>query len=121
VWRRCLGRDAGLHDNDQHRAAGAATRPLRAPVPALAATLAWERRLGRRGGEPLLDLGLFRNRSFSAGLAINITFMLSFSSFMFVLTLLLQAGFHDSPLRAGLTFLQRRTSRRGPTSASWRR
>jgi MFS family permease len=78
---------------------------MAASVPAMAATLAWERRLTRRGGEPLLNLGLFRDRSFSVGLAINATFMLSFSSFMFVLTLLLQEGMHDSPLRAGVTFL----------------
>ena len=36
-------------------------------LPVLAVTLAWERRLTRRGGEPLLDLTLFRDRAFSAG------------------------------------------------------
>ena len=44
---------------------------LAAALPVLAATLAWERRLTRIGGEPLLDLTLFRDRAFSAGLLLN--------------------------------------------------
>ena len=65
-------------------------------------TLAWERRLTRRGGEPLLDLALFRDRAFSAGLGVNFALLFFFGSFMFVLTLLLQAGLGQSPLHAGL-------------------
>ena len=75
---------------------------LAACVPVLALTLAWERRLTRRDGEPLLDLALFRDRSFSAGTAVNFALVFFFGSFMFVLTLLLQAGLGQSPLRAGL-------------------
>jgi EmrB/QacA subfamily drug resistance transporter len=75
---------------------------LAACVPVFALTLAWERRLTRRGGEPLLDLPLFRDRSFSAGTAVNFALVFFFGSFMFVLTLLLQAGLGQSPLRAGL-------------------
>lgn len=78
---------------------------MAAALPLLAATLAWEFRLTRRGGEPLLDLTLFRNRSFAAGLPVNVAFMSFFASFMFVLTLLLQGGLGLSPLEAGLTFL----------------
>jgi EmrB/QacA subfamily drug resistance transporter len=77
---------------------------LAGSVPAIAATLAWERRLTRRGGQPLLDLSLFGSRSFTVGLAINVAFMASFSSLMLALTLLLQNGLALSPLRAGLTF-----------------
>src|SRR5215475_2929468 len=44
---------------------------LAACLPVLAFTLAWERRLTRRGGEPLLDLPLFSDRAFSAGIAVN--------------------------------------------------
>ena len=73
-------------------------------VPVLAATLRWERRLARRGGEPLLDLTLFRTRAFSAGLMVNAVFMAFFASLMFVLTLLLQGGLGLSALDAGLTF-----------------
>jgi EmrB/QacA subfamily drug resistance transporter len=77
---------------------------LAASVPVLLATLRWEIRLTRRGGEPLLDLTLFRSRSFAAGLPVNVAFMAFFASFMFVLTLLLQGGLRLSALEAGLTF-----------------
>ena len=71
-------------------------------LPVFAVTLAWERRLTRRDGEPLLDLPLFRDRAFAAGTAVNFALVFFFGSFMFVLTLLLQAGLGQSPLRAGL-------------------
>jgi EmrB/QacA subfamily drug resistance transporter len=77
---------------------------LAGSVPALAATLRWERRLAVRGGQPLLDLGLFRARAFTAGLGITVALLASFSSFMLVLTLLLQAGLGLSALWAGLAF-----------------
>ena len=78
---------------------------LAAALPVLALTLAWERRLARRGGQPLLDLPLFRDRAFSAGLLVNFGLVFFFGSFMFVLTLLLQAGLDQSPLQAGIEAL----------------
>src|SRR6185437_14649955 len=78
---------------------------LAAAAPALAATVAWERRLTRQGGEPVLDLALFRDRAFSAGLLLNFVAIFFFGSFMFVLTLLLQAGLGLSPLHAGIVNL----------------
>ena len=74
-------------------------------LPVLALTIGWERRLARRGGEPLLDLPLFRDRAFSAGLAANFGLTFFFGSFMFVLTLLLQAGLGQQPFRAGVEAL----------------
>ena len=74
-------------------------------LPVLAATVAWERRLTRRGGEPMLDLALFRDRAFSAGLLLNFVSIFFFGSFMFVLTLLLQSGLGLSPLHAGIVNL----------------
>jgi EmrB/QacA subfamily drug resistance transporter len=74
---------------------------MAAAIPVLASTLLWERRLGRRGGEPLVDLSLFAERAFSAGLVVSFGLVCAFGSFMFVLTLLLQAGLGNSPLRAG--------------------
>jgi EmrB/QacA subfamily drug resistance transporter len=74
-------------------------------LPVLAATVAWERRLSRGGGEPLLNLALFRDRAFSAGLLLNFTSLFFFGSFMFVLTLLLQSGLGLSPLHAGIVNL----------------
>jgi EmrB/QacA subfamily drug resistance transporter len=78
---------------------------LAASLPVLALTLAWERRLIRRNGEPLLDLPLFRDRTFSAGLLVNFGLVFFFASFMFVLTLLLQAGLGQPPLHAGIEAL----------------
>src|SRR6516225_3903286 len=78
---------------------------LAASLPLLGLTVAWERRLARRGGEPLLDLPLFRDRAFSAGLVVNFGLVLFFASFMFVLTLLLQAGLGLPPLHAGIVAL----------------
>ncbi|MGD0703980.1 MAG: MFS transporter [Trebonia sp.] len=74
-------------------------------LPAGALTLVWERRLTRAGGEPLLDLALFRDRAFSAGLGLNFVAIFFFGSFMFVLTLLLQTGLGLSPLHAGIVNL----------------
>lgn len=92
-----LGRDEGWPDWTW--------ASLAATLPVLAATLAWERRLTRRGGEPLLDLTLFRDRAFSAGLLLNFVAIFFFGSFMFVLTLLLQSGLGLSPLHAGIVNL----------------
>jgi MFS family permease len=78
---------------------------LSASLPLLAVTLLWERRLTRRDGEPLLDLALFRDRAFSAGLVVNFAIPFTFGSFMFVLTLLLQAGLGLSPIHAGVEIL----------------
>jgi EmrB/QacA subfamily drug resistance transporter len=78
---------------------------LSVSLPLLALTVAWERRLARRGGEPLLDLPLFADRVFSAGLAVNFGLVFFFGSFMFVLTLLLQAGLGQEPFHAGIEAL----------------
>src|SRR5205823_5469780 len=51
---------------------------LAACLPVLALTLGWERRLARRGGEPLLDLALFRDRAFAAGTALNFALVFFF-------------------------------------------
>ena len=64
----------------------------------------WERRLGERGGHPLLPLTLFRHRAFNVGLLVNLGFFSFFGSVLLTLTIFLQEGVHDSPLTAGLTF-----------------
>lgn len=78
---------------------------LAASPPALAAVVWWERILARRGGEPLLDLTLFRNRAFAAGLGINMIFMAFFGSFLLGMTLFLQGGLRLEPLEAGLALV----------------
>jgi EmrB/QacA subfamily drug resistance transporter len=77
---------------------------LAAASPALYLVIRWERRLTRTGGLPLIDLSLFHDRSFAAGLAAISAMMALFGSFMLGLTLLLQSGLGLSPLTAGLTF-----------------
>ncbi len=77
---------------------------MAAALPALALVLLWQRALARRGGQPLIDLSLFGNRVFSAGLVINFTYMAFFASLLLGATLFLQAGLHLSPLESGLTF-----------------
>ena len=74
-------------------------------APALLAGLVmWQRRLARRGGEPLLDVGLFAHRSFSAGLLTQLCFWAGQASFFVVLALYLQDGRGLHPLPAGLVF-----------------
>jgi hypothetical protein len=68
------------------------------------ATVRWERRLAARGGQPVLDLALFRERSYLVGLAAVVAFLGYFASFMFTLTLFLQGGLGLSALGAGLVF-----------------
>ena len=77
---------------------------LAAAVPAAAVTLRWQQLLGRRGGAPVLDVTLLREKVFRAGLLANGAFMLYFASFMFTLTLLLQAGLGLGPFAAGMAF-----------------
>jgi EmrB/QacA subfamily drug resistance transporter len=73
-------------------------------VPTGYATLRHQQYLARTGGHPLLDLTLFRHRSFTAGVAVNVSFFAGFAGFLLAMTLALQSGLGLSPLHAGLTF-----------------
>jgi EmrB/QacA subfamily drug resistance transporter len=77
---------------------------LVASVPVMILSLMWERRLGARGGQPMLDVGLFGDSVFNKGLLVNVGVFASFHSWMFTMTLMLQAGIGLTPLAAGLTF-----------------
>lgn len=77
---------------------------LAASVPAMTVAVWWERRLTAGGGQPLLDLTLFRSPVFNVGLAVNAAFMLFFASTVFVLSLVLQNGLGLTSLHAGLCF-----------------
>ncbi len=63
-----------------------------------------QRRLARRGGAPLLAPGMFRNRTFTAGLVTQLAFWCGQASFFLVLALYLQRGRGLSALDAGLVF-----------------
>jgi EmrB/QacA subfamily drug resistance transporter len=65
---------------------------------------AHQRRLARRGGEPLLPPAMFRARSFTVGLLTQLAFWCGQASFFLVLALYLQQGRGLSALDAGLVF-----------------
>jgi EmrB/QacA subfamily drug resistance transporter len=65
--------------------------------------VAYERRKAARDGSPLVELSLFRVKSFAAGIAVQTVFGLALGVFFLVWTLYLQIGLGWSPLRAGLT------------------
>ncbi|MEX2982686.1 MFS transporter [Streptomyces sp. C36] len=75
---------------------------LAAGVVAIVALALAEERGGGRRNAPLLPAGLFRDRSFSGGLAVLLLAFASYNGFLLVLTLWLQDGQGYSPLRAGL-------------------
>jgi EmrB/QacA subfamily drug resistance transporter len=64
--------------------------------------LIWERRYTRQGREPLVDLALFRLRSFSFGSAMITLFFAGMTPLFLVFTLYLQTGLQYSALAAGL-------------------
>ena len=72
---------------------------------ALGAAFVWvERRVAARGGDPLLNLAVFRSPGIVSGLGTIVLAMAAYGGFLFGLSLHLQAGLGDSALRAGLTF-----------------
>ena len=76
---------------------------MAASAPLLAAFAWYERRFAAVGGSPLVALGLFARRSFTAGTALTLSFMLGLASFYLILTLYLQLGLGYSALHTGLT------------------
>ncbi|MFG2882360.1 MFS transporter [Streptomyces sp. NPDC048297] len=68
-----------------------------------AALVVHERRKAARDGSPLVELSLFRVKSFAAGIAVQTVFGIVLGVFFLVWTLYLQIGLGWSPLRAGLT------------------
>ncbi|WP_282203860.1 MFS transporter [Kitasatospora fiedleri] len=77
---------------------------LAAGPPLLAAFAVQQRRLARTGGSPSLDLSLFRERAFTAGLAAQLIFWASMASYFLVFALYLQQGRHLAPISSGLVF-----------------
>jgi EmrB/QacA subfamily drug resistance transporter len=74
-------------------------------VPALAVLagfVGWERGPGRRRGYPLVDLQLFRIRSFADGTVLAVLFFCAYTGTPLVLALFLQEGLGFSPLQSGL-------------------
>ncbi|WP_155058511.1 MFS transporter [Streptomyces blattellae] len=68
-----------------------------------AALVAYEKRKTARDGSPLVELSLFRVKSFAAGIAVQTVFGVGLGVFFLVWTLYMQIGLGWSALRAGLT------------------
>ncbi|SHN17643.1 drug resistance transporter, EmrB/QacA subfamily [Actinacidiphila paucisporea] len=62
--------------------------------------VAWERHYGR-SHEPLVNLALFRRRSYGLGTMLSLLYFAGFTSIFFVMTLFLQNGMRYSALEAG--------------------
>jgi EmrB/QacA subfamily drug resistance transporter len=70
-------------------------------VALLGCFVVWERRLQAAGRDPLVDLGLLRARSYSAGSAVGVVYFGGYTGLLLVLTLYLQQGRGYSALAAG--------------------
>jgi EmrB/QacA subfamily drug resistance transporter len=68
-----------------------------------AALVAYERRKAARDGSPLVELSLFKVKSFAAGIAVQTVFGVALGIFFLVWTLYLQIGLGWGELKAGLT------------------
>jgi EmrB/QacA subfamily drug resistance transporter len=58
----------------------------------------------RRGSTPLVNTDLFRDRAFAVGSALMLLFCTTMPPLYLGYTILVQSGYHSSPLRAGLGF-----------------
>ncbi|MGA5068047.1 MFS transporter [Streptomyces exfoliatus] len=67
------------------------------------ALVAYEKYKTKKDGSPLVELSLFRVKSFAAGIAVQLTFGVVLGIFFLVWTLYMQIGLGWTALRAGLT------------------
>jgi EmrB/QacA subfamily drug resistance transporter len=75
-------------------------------APAAVLLVAWESRLSRRGGEPVIQIALLRHsRSFGWGQALALLYFGGFTSLFFTLSIMWQEGLGHSALEAGLLVL----------------
>ncbi|MGW7101344.1 MFS transporter [Streptomyces sp. NPDC054838] len=65
--------------------------------------IAYEKYKIRTDGSPLVELSLFRIKSFAGGIAVQLTFGIATGIFFLVWTLYMQMGLGWTPLRAGTT------------------
>ncbi len=76
---------------------------LAASAAGLFAFIRFEQWLSGRGGTPLIELALFRQRTYVVGVCITILSFAFQGGFFLLVAFYLQSGLHVSPLRAGLT------------------
>ncbi|MGW6940666.1 MFS transporter [Streptomyces xanthophaeus] len=68
-----------------------------------AAFIVYEKYKIKKDGSPLVELSLFKVKSFAGGIAVQLTFGIATGIFFLVWTLYMQMGLGWSPLRAGTT------------------
>jgi MFS family permease len=78
---------------------------LLSSVPLFVVFIAYETRLTRRGGVPIIDPSLFKNDGFVFGMLASFLFFSAISSFSLSLTIFLQVGLGQTPLQAAMLFL----------------
>jgi EmrB/QacA subfamily drug resistance transporter len=62
----------------------------------------WERHYQGRGREPVVDLALFRRRSYAYGTSMITIYFAAFTPLFFIYTLFVQIGLHYTALQSGL-------------------
>ena len=89
-----------IHERDWH--GSAKWLLVAAALVVLGAFVGWERRYVRTGRQPVVDLTLFRVRSYALGVAIGLVYFAGFTAIFFIFTLYVQSGLGYSALLAGL-------------------
>src|SRR3989449_9727670 len=74
--------------------------------PVLALFVIYERKRTNKGEDPLVDMDLFRHRSFAVGIPLTLLYYVTASGLFFTLVLFLQSGLGFSPIISGLSFAQ---------------
>ncbi|MCK9928206.1 DHA2 family efflux MFS transporter permease subunit [Frankia sp. Mgl5] len=101
-----LGVTLGLVRGESHGwTSPAVLTSLLAGAAGVGAFIAWERRVARRGGSPMLPMSLFRRRGFAAVNAVSLLFSVGMFGSIFLLAQALQNVFDYSPLEAGIRTL----------------
>ena len=72
--------------------------------PVLALFVIYEIRRTKNGEDPLIDMDLFKHRSFAVGIPLTIMFYVLASGLYFTLVQFLQSGLGFSPITSGLAF-----------------
>src|SRR5690606_24449691 len=79
--------------------------------------VAWERAYKKRGKSPMVDLAIFRERSFSSGIALATVYFIGITAVWVIIAIYLQLGLGMSALDAGLIGLP--SALCGAFSARW--
>jgi EmrB/QacA subfamily drug resistance transporter len=74
-------------------------------LPLLSVFILYERRRTDAAADPLVDMDLFKHRSFAIGMPLVILYYVAASGFFFTFVLFLQSGLGFSPVASGLAFV----------------